>query len=398
MPFGPYADFEECVLDNQDKDDPEAFCAWLHEQIVGEPPSAGASKSGSVRVPLEVVREACPGCADKMEDLGLKALVVGKQMPAELLDGLCGMFSDPGFFTECSQHDFEGQISDVEAFCAWLHFECTGAWPSEQSMSMKGTLTGPIVRKDAKRQIAYAAVLVPGEPDSDNDVLTAQKIEEVAHRWMEEFRNIDIQHTLNNVDAIPVESYLSPQSMSVTVDGQVLTIPKGSWILASKVRDPSIWKGIEEGQYRGYSVMGVRRATLKAAAEKGDTVAFKRTTLADLGEDWVAPFVSIVDEPAVPKAKFFALKAKEKQEESGTIRQVIKSVFGRGNGHESADKVGMRFSASTLSTLRDAVTALEKLLEEAEEERERKKREKRGRVASKDVEDEALRAVKEALK
>lgn len=32
MPVGPYDTFDECVADNQDKDDPGAFCAWLKEQ------------------------------------------------------------------------------------------------------------------------------------------------------------------------------------------------------------------------------------------------------------------------------------------------------------------------------------------------------------------------------
>jgi hypothetical protein len=32
MPVGPYDDFDECVADNQDKDDPAAFCAWLEQQ------------------------------------------------------------------------------------------------------------------------------------------------------------------------------------------------------------------------------------------------------------------------------------------------------------------------------------------------------------------------------
>lgn len=32
MPVGPYDTFEECVADNQDKDDPGAFCGWLKEQ------------------------------------------------------------------------------------------------------------------------------------------------------------------------------------------------------------------------------------------------------------------------------------------------------------------------------------------------------------------------------
>jgi len=39
MPFGPYADFDECVLKNSDKSSPEGFCAWLHKKILGTWPS-----------------------------------------------------------------------------------------------------------------------------------------------------------------------------------------------------------------------------------------------------------------------------------------------------------------------------------------------------------------------
>ena len=38
-PFGDYADFGDCVSQNGDKDDPEAFCAWLEHEITGEWPS-----------------------------------------------------------------------------------------------------------------------------------------------------------------------------------------------------------------------------------------------------------------------------------------------------------------------------------------------------------------------
>jgi hypothetical protein len=34
-PFAGYEDFDECVTDNQDKDDPEAYCGWLEEQAKG---------------------------------------------------------------------------------------------------------------------------------------------------------------------------------------------------------------------------------------------------------------------------------------------------------------------------------------------------------------------------
>lgn len=39
MPFGPYANFDDCVAKNADKASPQGFCAWLHKQITGAYPS-----------------------------------------------------------------------------------------------------------------------------------------------------------------------------------------------------------------------------------------------------------------------------------------------------------------------------------------------------------------------
>ncbi len=38
MPFADYDSFEDCVAQNQDKDSPEGFCAWLHYQTTGQWP------------------------------------------------------------------------------------------------------------------------------------------------------------------------------------------------------------------------------------------------------------------------------------------------------------------------------------------------------------------------
>ena len=175
-------------------------------------------------------------------------------------------------------------------------------------------LAGPIVKKSADEQrIAYAAVLVPGEPDSDGEVLTSAKIEDAAHCWMESYRNVDLMHTLNNT-GVPVESYILAEAMKVEAYGNLMELPAGTWILASKLSEEA-WAGVKSGELTGYSVMGIKKAHLESATKSEDDVlddaAFKRTLLADLGEDWVAAFVSVVDHPAVPKAKFFALKSKE---------------------------------------------------------------------------------------
>lgn len=42
-PFGPYADFNDCVAKNATKSTPEGFCAWLHHQVTGAWPSQMAN-------------------------------------------------------------------------------------------------------------------------------------------------------------------------------------------------------------------------------------------------------------------------------------------------------------------------------------------------------------------
>lgn len=221
-----------------------------------------------------------------------------------------------------------GQPREVESVYVQKRLEEVGVDISNKGLDAC-ELTGPIVMKNASRRIAYAAVLVPGEADSDGETVTKEKIEQAAHEWMQSYRNVDLQHTLNNV-AVPVESYVLPMDMEVDMQGVKTVLPEGTWVLASRVLDESTWDMVEKGELTGYSVMGIRRTTLETASKSAE-VALKKTLLRDLGEDWIAAAVSIVDEPAVPKAKFFALKSKEQEEpvaEKGkTWFQKVKEVL-----------------------------------------------------------------------
>jgi len=264
-------------------------------------------------------------------------------------------------------------------------------------------LTGPIVKKDAKERIVYAAVLVPGEPDRDFErgekILSAEEIERVAHGWMENYQNVDLMHTLNNT-AVPIESYILPGDMEVEFGGKSHILPKGTWVLASKVQDEKVWDQVEKGKLTGYSVMGMRKTALKAAEKKEDvTASLKRTLLKDLGDDWIAPFVSIVDEPCVPKAKFFAIKQAPEAdpgEQSPTWIAKLKSLFG--GGEEPAVKEGRRFSETTYSNLKAAVEALGALIKEAEEERKFKgKKSGSGKAAPKEGDDEVTKEEMQAI-
>ena len=87
-------------------------------------------------ISLAEMKEVCPECAERMEFLHITVFKVreGKQMPAALMQGLCrhvGMAAS-GFFTRCVGKDFGAfQPGSKEGFCAWLHNQCLGKFPSQ---------------------------------------------------------------------------------------------------------------------------------------------------------------------------------------------------------------------------------------------------------------------------
>lgn len=256
---------------------------------------------------------------------------------------------------------FIGQLREVESVYVYKKLEEHDIDPATKSgLAEECELTGPIVMKDDDKKIAYAAVLVPNEPDSDGEIVTKEKIEQSAHEWMLSYRNVDLGHTLNNV-AVPVESYITP--VDIAVEKGIL--PAGSWILASKVYDDQTWEAVKDGNLTGYSVMGIKRQTLESAT-KSEDVALKKTLLRDLGPDWVAAAVSIVEEPAVPKAKFFALKEAEPEEEQKpNLYERIAGVF-KG---QTSEKAGRTISEGNYVKLREVFDKLKDILDVAENER-----------------------------
>jgi len=280
-----------------------------------------------------------------------------------------------------------------EALKVYLYYNVNKKWPGEEKK--QGTeLTGPIFKKVEKQRIVYAAVLVPGEPDLDEDIgekiLTAEEIEGVAHKWMEEYGNIDYMHGLNNV-AKPVETFILPMAWEVEAFGEKMLLPKGTWVLAAKVINDTAWKKVESGELTGFSIMGIQSNVLKSImndVSKGKRVdeslnaAMKRVLIADLGKDWLVPFVSLVDEPCVPKAKFFAIKKKtelqgEKQDESvwdKIIKRFKKDDLDQITENtikltREATKAGRSISDDTFAKLKSALEALQKLIDKADKER-----------------------------
>ena len=130
------------------------------------------------------------------------------------------------------------------------------------NMSEKGeriTFTVPIIKADEQKQLCYGVVLKPIPfVDTQSDILKKIEIEKAAHGYMEDYRLYDVQHE-EDVDtrkAIPVESYIAPQDLELEVGDIKKSIPKGSWVLVTHVKDPNIWKDIKAGKINAYSIVG----------------------------------------------------------------------------------------------------------------------------------------------
>ncbi len=116
-------------------------------------------------------------------------------------------------------------------------------------------IEGVIAKSDDDKQIVYGVVMEPMENDTDDNWTNASQIEEAAHLFMKSFREIDTEHSRENISATPVESWLAHED--TVVGGQ--EVKAGSWVMAVKVEDPEEWASVKDGGYTGFSIDAVTR-------------------------------------------------------------------------------------------------------------------------------------------
>jgi hypothetical protein len=134
----------------------------------------------------------------------------------------------------------------------------------------------PIVKSEDEQRIAYGVVLAPGQLDSQGDVVDETEIERAAHRFLDLYREYDVEHDGGQFqDAHVVESYVAPVDMVLEdARGRQVPVRKGSWLMATQFDETDIgrelWTRVKKGQempddpeaITGYSIEGsaLRRA------------------------------------------------------------------------------------------------------------------------------------------
>lgn len=165
-----------------------------------------------------------------------------------------------------------------------------------------------------EKRLVTGAVLIPDRPDSDGDTVSAEEIERLWIDFNENYSNIDLEHTFNNVGTV-IGSSILEEAKSVDVFGQSVELPVGTWVMTAKVTDDSAWEDVKSGKLRGFSVTAVADTDqtgedfsledLTKKSSEGQRITFK-----DLGRIKVVT-VSLVANPAVESAVFYAVKSKE---------------------------------------------------------------------------------------
>lgn len=107
--------------------------------------------------------------------------------------------------------------------------------------------------EDEEERFVYGVVLEPDGVDAQDDTIDAGEIRVAAHKFMEDFQNLGLQHMrFINGKAKILESFIAPEDFRI--GGEL--VKKGTWVFGVRVLDDSIWKAIKEGLITGFSIGG----------------------------------------------------------------------------------------------------------------------------------------------
>ncbi|WP_086243965.1 XkdF-like putative serine protease domain-containing protein [Campylobacter devanensis] len=110
-----------------------------------------------------------------------------------------------------------------------------------------------IIKSD-EEGVVYGIVYSPNEIDSQGDFADANTIKTAAYSFMKSgfAKNVDREHSFNNVDAYVCQSWLIKSGDPVFPDEK-----EGSWAVAIKLESDELKDAVKKGEISGISMAGV---------------------------------------------------------------------------------------------------------------------------------------------
>jgi rubrerythrin len=173
---------------------------------------------------------------------------------AERYSSMAQSAKDPKF-KELLQELAADELGHVKKLTAWIEAQCEkkkeegGGGETQKSAPASKRLTVEIAK--VAGNVVYGVVLHANKPDLQGDIMSAEDIRTAMHGFMEEFRTINKDHA-DDIDACPVECWQATEPGKL---GETEYWP-GSWLMGSKINDPSMLASVNRGEYKSYSIEG----------------------------------------------------------------------------------------------------------------------------------------------
>lgn len=134
----------------------------------------------------------------------------------------------------------------------------------------------PIKKVDAEKQIVFGEVYVPWIPDSDGDFMSPDTIEDMAHKFLKNGHqyNIDTNH---DGEYIPSTSVV--ESFIARANDPIFT--ESSWVIGVHVGDSETWELVKSEELNGFSLEGFGLGTPKEVEVYIETLVKGETTITD---------------------------------------------------------------------------------------------------------------------
>ena len=127
--------------------------------------------------------------------------------------------------------------------------------PSREDEVITKALQGQtkLIIKSEEERIVYGVVLEPNTVDKQQDTISPGEIRQAAHKFMEDFGTLGLQHTESiNGEAKLLETFIAPVDFDVNGD----TITKGSWVMSERILNDDLWSAVKKGEITGFSIGG----------------------------------------------------------------------------------------------------------------------------------------------
>jgi len=111
-----------------------------------------------------------------------------------------------------------------------------------------------VAKRNEEERYVLGVVLEPDVEDSQGDIYDSDTVRKASEFFMEHARDLGLMHetTLSEKSVKILENYIAPCDFDI--EGQ--PVRKGTWLLAARILDETLWTAVKAGELTGWSIEG----------------------------------------------------------------------------------------------------------------------------------------------